>query len=391
MQMSRNQSIESAQGLTDAFLNMKRSKGLKGATLRHYTTGLDLFEDWRSKPYEELNQLDLVEYVNMLREERKLNPSSIQLRLAPVKYYLRWVLSGGIQGGQMKGPLPDCIAYVEIQKRKKTKPDILITPELLSHFLGECKTLESKVYFSLIYDTGARRSEILDLRIKDVQRDENGLCVELNGKTGWRKNYLHESIALLMPYINSMSCNPDDWLFNTTYVSTRNSADGKRSGSTVDGWMKRIRKRLIAKGHIDQSDKLRIHSFRHTKARNLKKRKWSTDEINVWMGWTRGSNMVTHYGQARAEDVVNRFLVDTGRLVEDNEEEFQACPVCKSVNGAIAKFCNNCANALKPEYAAARDRQMSIKVQAELHQARQLIKQIQSSKFLTEQLGLETA
>ncbi|MDP6592466.1 MAG: tyrosine-type recombinase/integrase [Candidatus Poseidoniia archaeon] len=389
--MSRNQSIESAQGLVDAFLNMKRSKGLKGATLRHYTTGLDLFEDWRSKPYEELNQLDLVEYVNMLREERKLNPSSIQLRLAPVKYYLRWVLSGGIQGGQMKGPLPDCIAYVEIQKRKKTKPDILITPELLSHFLGECKTLESKVYFSLIYDTGARRSEILDLRIKDVQRDENGLCVELNGKTGWRKNYLHESIALLMPYINSMSCNPDDWLFNTTYVSTRNSADGKRSGSTVDGWMKRIRKRLIAKGHIDQSDKLRTHSFRHTKSRNLKKLKWSHDEINVWMGWAKGSNMATYYGQARAEDVANRFLVDTGRLIEDDDEQFQACPVCQSVNGAIAKFCNNCANALKPEYAATRDRQMSIKVQAELHQARQLIKQIQSSKFLTEQLGLETA
>jgi integrase len=350
---------------------------------------LDLFEDWRSKPYEELNQLDLVEYVNMLREVRKLNPTSIEFRLAPVKSYLRWILSGGIQGGQMKGPLPDCIAYIEIKKRQRGKPDILVTTDLLSHFLGECKTLEQKVYFALIYDTGARRSEILDLRIKDVQRDVNGLCVELNGKTGWRKNYLHESISLLMPYINTMSANPDDWLFNTTYAPTKNSADGKRSTSTVDGWMKRIRGRLVKKGIIDQSEKFRIHSFRHTKARSLKKLKWSNDEINVWMGWAKNSNMATYYGQARAEDVANRFLVDTGRLIEDDDEQFQACPVCQSVNGAVAKFCNDCGNALRPEFAASKDRQLNMKVQAELHQARQLIKQIRSSTFLSEQLGLD--
>ena len=107
-------------------------------------------------------------------------------------------------------------------------------------------------------------------------------------------------------------------------------------------------------------------------------------------GLAKGSNMVTHYGQARAEDVANRFLVDTGRLKESEDDEFQACPVCQSVNGAIAKFCNDCGNALKPEFAVDRDRQMSMKVQAELHQARQLIKQIRSSTFLTEQLGLDT-
>jgi len=192
-----------------------------------------------------------------------------------------------------------------------------------------------------------------------------------------------------MPYINSMSGNPDDWLFNTTYAPTKNSVDGKRACSTVDSWMKRIRQRLVKRSIIDPSDKLRIHSFRHTKARKLKQLKWSTDEINVWMGWAKGSNMVTHYGQARAEDVANRFLADTGRLIEDDDDQFQACPVCQSVNGAIAKFCNDCGNALRPEFAASRDRQLSMKVQAELHQARQLIKQIRSSEYLSEQLGIE--
>ena len=140
---------------------------------------------------------------------------------------------------------------------------------------------------------------------------------------------------------------------------------------------------------ISPNDKLRIHSFRHTKARNLKKLKWANDEINIWMGWSKNSNMATHYGQAREEDIVHRFREDTGRVVQDEVSEHRTCPVCQSVNGTIAKFCGDCGNALRPEFAARRDQQHSIKVQAELHQARQLIKQIRSSTFLSEQLGLD--
>ena len=382
MQVSQQHKTESAQAL-EAFLTLQRSKGLTKGTLHQYRIGLDGFEDWRQKPYEELTQLDMVKYVNILREG--LVPTSVQLRLFPIKAFLRWYLSGGIQGGKLKGNYPDCVSEITIKKRRRTKPDVFITPEILEQYLGECRTLQQKVYFAILYDTGARRSEVLNLKIKDVQRDENGLCVELNGKTGYRKNWLHESIPLVMPYINSMSSNPDDWVFNTTYTKSKSE---RRSHSTIDTWSSRIVERLKKRGVISPNDKLRIHSFRHTKARNLKKLKWSNDEINIWMGWSKNSNMATHYGQAREEDIVHRFREDTGRVVQDETEEHRTCPVCQSVNGTIAKFCNDCGNALRPEFAARRDQQHSIKVQAELHQARQLIKQIKSSTFLTEQLNL---
>ena len=392
MQVNRNQSVQSAQALVDAFLSIKRSKGLTEGTIGHYRNAINAFEDWRSISHDELNQLDMVGYVNKLRES-KLNPTTIEMRLQPVKQFLRWVLSGGIQGGRLKGPHAACVTDLEIKKRVRTKPPVYITPEILEEFLGECHTLQQKVYFTMVYDTGARLSEVLNLKIKEVYRDENGLCIEVDGKTGYRKNWLHESIPLVMSYINSMTSQPDNWLFNSMVNGTSNGpkSNTRLTTAAVDSWCYRIVKRLKKRGILQDSDKLTVHTFRHTKARNLKRLKWSNDEINVWMGWTKTSNMATHYGQARAEDVVNRFLVDTGRVKDDEDDQFQACPVCQSVNGAIAKFCNNCANALKPEFAASRDRQMSIKVQAELHQARQLIKQIQSSKFLTEQLGLETA
>ena len=378
------------QGLGGDFLTIMSSSGLKEKTLVQYRIALNLFEDWRDKPYEELTQLDFHKFINFLREERRLCSSSISLRMYPVRAFMRWYLSGGIQGGKLKGNYPDCVSEITIKKETKKKPDVHITTEILEQFLGECKTLEQKVYFALGYDTGARRSEILNLKVGNVQRDSNGVMVELDGKTGYRKNWLHESIPLLMPYINGMSSKLDDWLFNTTY-SWQKTSTGRRCESTVDGWCRSIVKRLKDRGVIDPTDRLRIHSFRHTKARNLKNKRWADDQISLWMGWSKTSKMPSYYGSARPEDVLNRFLEDSGRLQPEQEPESRTCPVCQSVNGKTTKFCSDCGNALRPEFAASRERQMSIKVQAELHQARHLIKQIQSSKFLSEQLGLETA
>ncbi len=392
MQVNRNQSVQSAQALVDAFLSIKRSKGLTEGTIGHYRNAINAFEDWRSIPHDELNQLDMVGYVNKLRES-KLNPTTIEMRLQPVKQFLRWTLSGGIQGGRLKGPHAACVTDLEIKKRVRTKPPVYITPVILEEFLGECHTLQQKVYFTMVYDTGARLSEVLNLKIKEVYRDENGLCIEVDGKTGYRKNWLHESIPLVMSYINSMTSQPDNWLFNSMVNGTSNGpkSNARLTTAAVDSWCYRIVKRLKKRGILQDSDKLTVHTFRHTKARNLKRLKWSNDEINVWMGWTKTSNMATYYGQAREEDIVHRFREDTGRESHDEIEEHRTCPVCQAVNGAISKFCNDCGNALRPEFAARRDQQHSIQVQAELHQARQLIKQIQSSKFLSEQLGLETA
>ena len=116
--------------------------------------------------------------------------------------------------------------------------------------------------------------------------------------------------------------------------------------------------------------------------------RWSHDQISLWMGWSKTSKMPMYYGSARPEDIANRFLEDTGRKQPEQEIDSRICPVCQAVNGSIIKFCGECGNALRPEFAATRERQMNLKDQAELHQARQLIKQIKSSAFLTEQLNL---
>jgi integrase len=377
---------ESAQDLSSAYLEVKQSKGLKEGTLKSYIRALDIFESWRTKPYDELNQLDMANFLNELNETGG-NSATRKLRLHVVKGFLRWVLTGNIVNGRLAGPVPEIVAYLEIKNDTKQKPQIHITPELMTQILGNCISLKERVFMALAYDTGARLSEIRCLQFKHVGRDEYGNYIELNGKTGYRKNWLHESLAWYLPFINGINPDPEVYLF-----PSRTSIYEPMTGKVPSRWMRRIVRKLRASLIIQPTDKLTIHGFRHTKARNLKNKNWSEDKMNVWMGWSGNSRMASHYGKAREEDVVNSFLEMTGQKVEEEKNDMLECPSCHTSHGAICKFCSVCGHALKPEYAFNQnEKKDSIEYIAEMQHARKLLNTLKSLPHLAKELGLEAS
>ena len=186
MQVSQKTLDSSAQDLPSAYLKVKQSVGLQDTTLLSYRNALELFESWRTKPYEDLNQSDMAEYLNFLNSMKgqggalKSTSSTKKVRVHVVKGFLRWVLSGNVVNGKMRGPAPDCVAQLEVKKDKNTKPQVHVTPELMQDILSECRTLKRQVFFSLLYDTGARKGELVTLKLKDIGRDEYGNYIELN-------------------------------------------------------------------------------------------------------------------------------------------------------------------------------------------------------------------
>jgi len=387
--MSRQQSVPStelAQGNLSAYLMVKQGKGLKKNSIELYSCRLRQFEVWREKlgkDYAQLDQADLSAFLVSLQEQG-LSASSRLTSVTAVKAYMRWLLTGAAKNGQLKGPLPEAVAYLEVKQDQKKKPDVLVTPELMNQILALQPTQNRKVFFAMMYDTGARRGELVNLRLRDLGRDEYGQFVELTGKTGYRKNWLSDSLSLLQGYRNSVGTDPDSWLF-----PRQNDPSKPMNPRGVDRWMRATVRKLKARGVLKETDRLRSHSFRHTKSRDLKARGWSGDEQNLWMGWSKNSNMSMHYGQARAEDVAGRFLQDTGQKPKDEQPEQQVCPACQTVGGRIDTFCRVCGNALRPEFAAERKGQEnSIEYQAELHAARDLLRKLRENPILADQLGL---
>jgi integrase len=375
---------ELAQDLSSAYLEIKQSKGLKEGTLKSYVRALDTFESWRTLPYDQLTQLDMANFLNALKETGGTSATR-KLRLHVVKGFMRWVLSGNIANGRLSGPLPEVVAYLEIKNDNKQKPQVHVTPEIMSEILSECLDQKQQVFFALAYDTGARLGELISLQFKHVGRDEYGNYVELNGKTGYRKNWLHESLAWYLPYINGMNPDPEAYLFHS-----RQSLFAPIDDKVPGRWMRRIFKSLKARRILQPTDKLTTHGFRHTKARNLKNKGWSEDKMNLWMGWSSNSRMASHYGKARQEDVVNTFLEMTGQKVEESKDDTLECPSCHTNHGAICKFCSVCGHALKPEYAFAHnEKKNSIEYIAEMQKARKLLNTLKSLPHLAKELGLE--
>jgi len=387
MRRSQVKLDSSAQDLSSEYLMVKKSKGLKKLTMKEYTYSLKLFEAWRTKPYEQLNQSDLADYLNHLVEDIKGSASTRKQRLHVVKGFLRWVLTGNVISGRLSGPLPEVIAYLEVKQDVKTKEQVHITKEIMQEFLGFCNTLQEQVFFSILFDTGARKGEALHIQLKHVGRDEYGNYVELNGKTGYRKNWLHDSLAWYLPYVNGLSADPETYLF-----PARSGSNGHIEPGVPNAWCRRIVSKLKAKGTLQPTDKLTPHGFRHSKARSLKNQNWPDDRLNLWLGWSPGSSMATHYGRAREEDVVNSFLEMTGQKKIDKEDTHVLCPACNTSQSTLIKFCPSCGHAMKPEYAFEQNsKKDTVEYIAEMQQAREILKTLRSLPHLAKELGLEAA
>ena len=384
--MSQSTIDESAQDLPSAYLAVKKSKGLKELTMKVYGHSLKLFEDWRTKPYEELNQSDLAEYLNHL-VQRGGSASTRKQRLHAVKSFLRWVLTGNVISGRLSGPLPEVVAYLEVKQDVKTKEQVHMTKTLMQEFLGQCRTLQEQVFFSILFDTGARKGEALAIQLKHVGRDEYGNYIELNGKTGYRKNYLHDSLAWYLPYVNGLSNNPEHYLF-----SGSRGPQGHVFVKVPTTWCRQIVRRLKKRGILGPTDRLTPHGFRHTKTRKLKNKGWSSDKVNLWMGWTASSNMSTHYGTARAEDMVESFLELTGQKKPEEDNSNLQCLACGTSQSSLCKFCPSCGHAMKSEYAFEQNQvKDTVEYIAEMQQAREILKTLRSLPHLAKELGLETA
>ena len=180
-------------------------------------------------------------------------------------------------------------------------------------------------------ETGGRRGEIYKLRIKDVQFDEYGAIVWLNGKTGVRRRRVYGAVADLRDQINNpkrsdpeatLLCKPD----GSSFTSLQFYRHVKKMG-----W------RILKKN-------IHPHMFRHSRA--TEDSRYFTDrEMMKLFGWKR-PEQVSVYSHLSMRDVEEKDLVLHG--LKPREEilrpltEIRRCPTCSQENAPIALYCVKC-------------------------------------------------
>ncbi len=175
--------------------------------------------------------------------------------------------------------------------------EISLFDRLLKDLVGNAKEPDTRMLYSLLWETGGRIGEVLSLFPRHIIFDDEGALITLYDRKTKVTRIVRvvEISASLRDYIRD----PNQKLFTKNYPAYRErfKKDCERAG-------------------IVKND-LRFHIFRHTRASYLSNF-LTEQQIKKYMGWTPDSKMMRVYIHLASEDVNSAILKlhrENGRMV----------------------------------------------------------------------------
>ncbi|WP_298682990.1 site-specific integrase [uncultured Methanomethylovorans sp.] len=231
---------------------------------------------------------------------------------------------------------PDLAKGIELVKTKtKIKIEELVSPDDVMKMLNACMNPRDRALISLIYESGARRGEILRLAICDATPEPDGYRIRLNGKTGIRRILVIDSAQYLHQWLIVHPCRADPQapIFCTL-------GDGKRqiAVSSLELILKSAAKRAGIEGK-----RLNPHAFRHAQATE-KSRYFTDSQLRVYLGWAKNSSMPSVYDHLKGESLDDDIRRHHGMLPKtiDPVQKAIECPRCHRTLPGDAEYCGYC-------------------------------------------------
>lgn len=235
---------------------------------------------------------------------------------------------------------PKCIRWLKprIKLRDKKLPEELLTVSEVKQLIEKATHMRDRAFVSVLYESGCRISEIIDMKVKHVTFDDYGTIIRVTGKTGSRRIRLISSSPYLSNWIAhhpSKSSNSHLWV-----------CIGNRNHNKLIEYntIRNLLKELAKECNIDK--RVNPHTFRHSRATALAS-KLTEAQMCEYFGWSRGSNMPATYVHLSGRDIDNAILEIHGikRPKDDKssrELEPKKCPRCFHTNEATINVCSRC-------------------------------------------------
>ena len=204
--------------------------------------------------FSNVNQNIIVEFLKYLEEERKNTINTRNQRLAAIKSFYQYCSTEEIEN-------INNINKVLLIKEKKT------SKKLINYLTeGELKKLFNSIdistkigrrdmtLLSLLYDTGARANEIIELKYKDINLETKRIILDGKGKKKRVVSMMEQTKKMLIQYLKEFNIKSEDYVFNKNHKKYNNRF---------------IRDVLEKYKDIIPDKKIHPHVFRHTRAVHL--------------------------------------------------------------------------------------------------------------------------
>jgi site-specific recombinase XerD len=243
-QVIENIVTENSEKLPDGFLELLQQKRYSESTVKIYATYFRQFQTYfAGYNLQQITARQINNYIVKLIHEKKISPSQQNQRINAIKFYYEKVLGSSRIFHKLGRP------------KKERKLPTVLSKEEVNLLLNIISNLKHKCVLTTIYSAGLRRSELINLKIEDI--DSKRRLIRIKGAKGKKDRYTILSgklILMLREYYNAYL--PQEWLFEGQH-------GGKYSATSIA----KICKNASQKAGIQKN--VTPHSLRHSFATHL--------------------------------------------------------------------------------------------------------------------------
>jgi integrase/recombinase XerD len=136
-------------------------RGFSPQTIKTYSFQCKKFFEYHKKNEQEIVEDDIKEYLAYLMTEKELDNSSVSLARSALKFYFLEVLKKDL-------------VKIKTPKKARKLPEVL-TPDEVNLLINKTVNKKSKLVIKLLYSSGLRLSECLNLKVNDLNlKDDYG-------------------------------------------------------------------------------------------------------------------------------------------------------------------------------------------------------------------------
>lgn len=185
--------------LRDRFVSYLELRGFTKATIRNYVDPVAHFQRWFGKSPIHMSTESVRQYLDYLRNERKLAPRSINIHIYALKAFCEFFL-------------PESGIMAPFKRMRTPKHQVkILSFDQVRRLIDTAPNLKTKAMICLMYSAGIRLSECCNLRVADI--DSSRMIVHVFGK-GQRDRYAilsRETLCVLRDYYREHR--PKEFLF----------------------------------------------------------------------------------------------------------------------------------------------------------------------------------
>lgn len=256
--------------IPEAYLLKLELKRYSDNTVRNYVACFEAFINYyHGKDPITLNEIDIRNYLQKLIQEGKSN-SYVNLAVNSIKFYYEIVLG-----------MPNRFYAIERPRKEKQLPEVLPKEDIVK-IMQYTNNIKHKCIIGLLYSSGLRRSELLNLKVTDI--DSKRMIVTIKSAKGNK-----DRVSILSPSILKDLQNYYRIYRPKTYLFEGQSRN-KYSGSSVLNIV------VMAAKKAGIQKKVTPHMLRHSFATHLLENGTDIRHIQLLLGHssTKTTEIYTH-------------------------------------------------------------------------------------------------